>query len=111
MSQKKPTKKKVVVTTQNKKKPTSTSSSKGKARPSTTRQRQPAELLFKKESYIWMIAGIVLIALGLFLMAGGAQPSPDVWDENVIYNWRRVTLAPFLILAGLGVEIYAIFKK
>jgi hypothetical protein len=39
------------------------------------------------------------------------MPSPDVWDDNIIYSFRRVTLAPILILAGLAVEVVAIFKK
>ena len=58
-----------------------------------------------------MLAGIGLIALGLILMQGGAMPSPDVWDDSLIYSTRRIILAPFVILLGLGVEIYAIFKK
>lgn len=49
--------------------------------------------------------------LGMLLMAGGAMPSPDVWDESLIYAFRRITLAPIVILGGLGVITYAIFKK
>ena len=55
--------------------------------------------------------GLGLITLGLILMSGGGMPSPDVWDESIIYGFRRTVLAPFLILAGLIVEIFAIFKK
>ena len=55
--------------------------------------------------------GFGLIALGMLLMSGGAMPSPDVWDESIIYSFRRTVLAPFLMLAGLVVEVYAIFKK
>ena len=58
-----------------------------------------------------MLAGIVLIVLGLFFMSGGAIEDPNVWDENVIYSSRRLTLAPFLILLGMGMEIFAIFKS
>jgi hypothetical protein len=58
-----------------------------------------------------MGGGVLLIALGLVLMLGGAMPSPDVWDESIIYSFRRTVLAPIFILAGLGVEIYAIFKR
>jgi sulfite exporter TauE/SafE len=71
----------------------------------------PADLMMKKDNYIWMSVGVLLIALGLALMAGGKMPSPDVWDENVIYSFRRTVLAPVVILAGLSIEIYAIFKK
>ena len=68
-------------------------------------------LIFGKQNYIWMGIGFGLIALGMFLMSGGAMPSPDVWDEGIIYSFRRTVLAPFLMLAGLVVEVYAIFKK
>jgi hypothetical protein len=57
-----------------------------------------------------MLIGIGLIALGLILMLGGSMPSPDVWDDSIIYSFRRITLAPALIVAGLLVEVYAIFK-
>jgi hypothetical protein len=72
-------------------------------------QAQP--LVYDKTNYYWMLLGIGLIALGLALMSGGAMPSPDVWDDSIIYSWRRTVLAPATILAGLGVEVYAIFKK
>jgi hypothetical protein len=44
-------------------------------------------------------------------MSGGHMPSPDVWDESLIYSTRRTLLAPVLILAGLSLQIVAIFTK
>ena len=73
-------------------------------------KRQPEEMMFNRDNYIFMLAGIGLILLGLALMSGGKMPSPDVWDESIIYSFRRTVLAPFVILAGLGLEVYAIFK-
>lgn len=69
------------------------------------------ELIFKRSNYIWMLAGIILIGLGMLLMVGGDMPSEDVWDEDIIYSFRRTTLAPIIILAGLVVEVVAIFRK
>ena len=60
---------------------------------------------------MFMLIGLALVILGMFLMAGGKQASPDVWNPEVIYSWRRITLAPLLILIGFGVEIYAIFTR
>ena len=67
--------------------------------------------LFGKDNYRWMLIGIALVALGLILMAGGKSPDPNVFDPHEVYSFRRVTLAPILILAGFVVEIFAIFKK
>lgn len=75
------------------------------------KQMTPAASLFTKENYIWMIAGIVLVLLGIILMAGGKSEDPNVFKENEIYSFRRITIAPILILLGLGIEVYAIFKK
>jgi len=68
-------------------------------------------LLFSKQNYLYMAIGVGLIALGMILMLGGDMKDPNVWDETVIYSFRRITLAPIVILAGLAVEVYAIFKK
>ncbi|HMC99677.1 MAG TPA: DUF3098 domain-containing protein [Ferruginibacter sp.] len=66
---------------------------------------------FSKDNYLWMLAGVVLIAIGMFLMAGGASNDPGVFAKNEVYSKTRITIAPVIILIGLIVEIYAIFKK
>lgn len=69
-------------------------------------------VLFTKENYIWMIAGLLIIALGMVLMsAGDYNTDPNVFDAKEIYSFRRITLAPILIITGLVVEIFAIFRK
>lgn len=67
--------------------------------------------MFTKENYKWMLIGVVVIAIGMFLMAGGKSDNPAVFDRDAVYSSRRITVAPILILAGLAIEIYAIFKK
>ncbi|MBK8516334.1 MAG: DUF3098 domain-containing protein [Saprospiraceae bacterium] len=74
-------------------------------------QNSGADLLFGRNNYKFIIIGIGLIFLGMVLMSGGHMPSPDVWDESLIYSARRITVAPILILAGLLVNVYAIFVK
>jgi hypothetical protein len=44
-------------------------------------------------------------------MSGGAMPSPDVWDDSIIFSKRRTLVGPFVIILGLLLEIYAIFHK
>ncbi len=67
--------------------------------------------MFNKENYKWMLAGIVVMAIGMFLMAGGKSTDPNVFDEKQVYSTTRITIAPILILAGLVIEIFAIFRK
>lgn len=68
--------------------------------------------MFSKENYMWMLAGLLVIALGMFLMSGGvSNKDPNVFDAKAVYSAKRITVAPLLILAGLVIEIYAIFKK
>ncbi len=103
-------KKKVVVTNQeNREKLKPTVSTKRGSQSSNTASSN--DLLFNKESFKWVGLGILLVAIGMILMMGGSMPSTDVWDESLIYSWRRTVLAPIFILAGLSVEIYAILKK
>lgn len=105
-------KKKKVVTNKPKRstaKASPTVSRKKSSASATARKSQP--LIFDKSNYMLMLAGIALIGLGLILMMGGSMPSPDVWDEDLIYGTRRIVIAPLVILMGLGLEIYAIFKK
>ena len=67
--------------------------------------------LFDKNNYTWMIAGVALIIIGLFLMSGGKSPDPHKFNHDEIYSFRRITLAPIVIMLGFAVEIYAIMKK
>lgn len=67
--------------------------------------------LFGRENYKWMLIGLVIMAIGFLLMAGGESSNPNVFDEHVIYSFRRITLAPIVIVAGLVVEVFAIMKK
>lgn len=68
-------------------------------------------ILFTKENYKWMVIGLIIMAIGFFLMAGGKSSDPKVFSDHEIYSFRRITLAPILIVAGLVVEIFAILKK
>jgi accessory gene regulator protein AgrB len=74
-------------------------------------ENTPTTSFFSKNNYIWMLAGIILIAIGMFLMAGGASKDPNVFLKDEVYSKTRITIAPILILAGLVVEIFAIFRN
>jgi len=67
--------------------------------------------LFSKENYKWMAIGGIIIILGMILMSGGKNEDPNAFDPKVVYSFTRVTVAPFLIIGGLLVELYAILRK
>ena len=69
------------------------------------------EFIFGRQNFIWIGIGLALVCLGLLAMAGGAMPDPNTWDPDIIYSFRRITLAPILMVAGFVVVIYGIFKK
>ena len=68
-------------------------------------------VLFTKENYKWMVIGLVIMALGFFLMAGGKSSNPNVFSDKDVYSPLRITVAPVLIVAGLLLEIFAIMKR
>ena len=58
-----------------------------------------------------MLVGAALIIVGMLLMSGGKSADPNVFNPNEVYGFRRITLAPIVIILGFIVEVYAIFKK
>jgi H+/Cl- antiporter ClcA len=67
--------------------------------------------MFEKDNLVWMGIGVAVIALGMFLMAGGKSSDPKVFNKEEVYSTMRITVAPILILAGLFIGVFAIFKK
>lgn len=72
---------------------------------------RPHAALFEKDNIRWMAIGLAVIVLGLLLMAGGKSQDPNQFNASEIYSFRRITLAPILVVGGLLIEIYAIMKK
>lgn len=69
-----------------------------------------SSFLFGKKNYIIMLIGLAVIILGFLLMSGGGSDNPEIFNQE-IYSFRRIRLAPTLVLIGLGIEIYAIMAK
>ncbi|WP_111308510.1 DUF3098 domain-containing protein [Confluentibacter sediminis] len=66
-----------------------------------------SEFVFSKKNYKFMFIGLACIALGFILMSGGGSDDPNVFNPD-IFSWRRIRLAPTLILIGFGIQVYAI---
>ncbi|MCH1558197.1 MAG: DUF3098 domain-containing protein [Flavobacteriaceae bacterium] len=66
--------------------------------------------VFQRKNYIFMIIGLLFIALGFILMSGGASDDPNVFNPE-IYNFRRIRLAPTLVLIGFAIQVFAILTS
>ncbi len=71
----------------------------------------PSIFMFQKENYIIMIVGIVVIMVGFLLMLGVNNTDPSRFPAEEIYSFRRITLAPIVVMLGFAIEIFAIIKK
>jgi hypothetical protein len=71
---------------------------------------QKPDFLFDKINYKTLLIGIAVIVLGFILMSGGGSDDPKVFNEDV-FSFRRIRLAPTVVLIGFGITIYSIFKK
>lgn len=63
-----------------------------------------------RRNYLVLAAGFGIVLLGYVLMAGGGSDSPDEFNY-AMFSWRRITLAPILVVGGFAVEIYALLKR
>ncbi|AMD84919.1 Protein of unknown function [Capnocytophaga haemolytica] len=70
-------------------------------------KKHHSTLLFEKENYIVMCIGLAVIAIGFILMSGGGSDDPNMFDPS-IFNFRRIHLAPAIVLLGFAIEVYAI---
>lgn len=65
------------------------------------------DFIFGKKNYKFMFIGLAFIAIGFILMSGGGSDDPNVFNPD-IFSFRRIRLAPTLVLIGFGIQIYAI---
>ena len=68
-------------------------------------------MVLKKENYLLIIAGCIIVLLGFVLMSGGGSLDPNVFNEEELFSFRRITLAPFMVLLGYGIVLYGIMKN
>ena len=69
-----------------------------------------SKMALGKKNLVMMAIGVAIIVLGFVLMAGGGSDDPNVFNYEM-FNFRRITLAPLLVIGGFAFEIYAIMKK
>jgi len=74
------------------------------------KKNESQDFVFNKEKYILMLIGLAFIFVGFLLMIGGGSDDPNEFSYE-LFSFRRLTLAPILVLIGYVIEIYAIMKK
>jgi NADH:ubiquinone oxidoreductase subunit K len=80
------------------------------AQKNKTPQKPQGQFIFGKRNYMLMSIGIILIAIGFILMSGGSSADVNHFNK-AIFDFRRIRLAPTLVLIGLGVQIFAILAN
>ena len=68
-------------------------------------------MVLNKKNYLFIILGCVVVILGFVLMSGGGSENPDNFNEEELFSFRRITLAPFLVMLGYGLVLFGIMKK
>ena len=73
-------------------------------------EREKPNFALGRENYKLLAIGFAIIVVGFLLMLGGKSEDPNEFSYN-IFSFRRITLAPIVVLAGFVFEIWAIMKK
>ena len=76
-----------------------------------TVKKDPENFALPKENYKFLLLGFVIIVIGFTLMIGGRSENPNVFNGEEIFSFRRITLAPIIVLTGFIFEIWAIMRK
>ena len=63
-----------------------------------------------KENFKYIAVGVVILIIGFLLMAGGKSDDPGKFNPE-IFSFRRITLAPIIVVGGFMFIIWAIMKK
>lgn len=73
-------------------------------------QKNKSLFVMERKNYQILFVGLAFMTLGFILMSGGGSDDPNVFNE-AIYSFRRIRLAPTLVLIGLGIQVFAILHN
>ena len=76
---------------------------------STPKEESPSGLRFHRNNLIFMVLGLGLLVGGFVALSGGGTDNPNEFNE-AIFSFRRIRLAPAVVLLGFGITIYSILK-
>ena len=72
---------------------------------------EESKMVLGRKNYMFIIIGCVVVLFGFVLMSGGGSQDPNVFNEEELFSFRRITLAPFLVISGYGLVLFGIMKK
>ena len=72
---------------------------------------EKSKMVLGRKNYNYIILGCLVVLLGFILMSGGGSEDPNVFNEEELFSFRRITLAPFLVISGYGLVLFGIMKK
>jgi hypothetical protein len=68
------------------------------------------EFAIGKENFKYIAIGVGILVIGFLLMSGGKTTDPNVFNPE-IFSFRRITLAPIIVVGGFAFIGWAIMKK
>jgi hypothetical protein len=74
-------------------------------------EKMKPQFAFRPENYRLLLIGLAINLLGFILMIGGGTDDPTKFDAEALFSTTRITIAPFLIVSGYVVIIFAIMRK
>ena len=72
---------------------------------------EKSKMVLGRKNYNFIILGCLVVLLGFILMSGGGSEDPNVFNEEELFSFRRITLAPFLVISCYGLVLFGIMKK
>ena len=72
---------------------------------------EKTKMVLGRKNYMFIIIGCLVVLLGFILMSGGGSQDPNVFNEEELFSFRRITLAPFLVMSGYCFVLFGIMKK
>ena len=67
-------------------------------------------ILFGKKNYFILFLSLIIIAIGFILMSGGGSNDPNIFNSE-IFNFRRIKLAPTIVIIGFVLSVFSILMK
>jgi hypothetical protein len=89
----------------------SVETAKPKAKPIIKTEKPEIGFAIPKENYKLIAIGFGILVIGFILMSGGGSDDPKVFSGEALFSFRRITLAPIVVLIGFAFEIWAIMRK